>query len=189
MELSRFEVGRKNRGKNSLRSANAESDLRGNVPVLALDHHMHHIPRLVGPKCIGKIVEIFNLLPVEFDQDITGPQSGLVRGAPAADVGKTNAIFDLSEIGNGTEIGPIPSATTCNRMNRFARVDILGPLLQLIQACPDSIYESQNPRPRLGINLVPCIRRLVIVRVEAREKRREPEFFLRQRRYDHWLHR
>src|SRR5581483_9642906 len=79
--------------------------------VPAKDLHKYFFPRLFSPKSIREVIEILDRLAIELRQDIAALQAGFGSGRTRANIGKSNAIGHLGEIGNAAEIGAIAGSS------------------------------------------------------------------------------
>src|ERR1039458_2924324 len=90
----------------------------GNGLAVAQYFHLHHFAHLTAAQRVGEIVQIVNRLAAELHQDVARFEACLCRRRSRPYFGEAHAVLHLAEVGNGTEVRPITSATAAHRFIR-----------------------------------------------------------------------
>ena len=93
-------------------------ELHGSADGLAFPHHLevHYIADFAAAQSICEIVQIVNRRIPKLNENISGLESSLGRRRSRANIGKFDAVFFLSEIRNGSEIGAIAAAASAGHL-------------------------------------------------------------------------
>src|SRR5579859_167448 len=153
---------------------------RDRLPI-AQNFHVHDVSYLAAAQGVGEIVEILNGLVAELDENVSRPQPGFGCGGIGLHVGELYAILSLAEVGDRAKIWTVPSASTTGRRLIFRDNLEGGLLLRVRQLQRNALDHVEQAGRRRSIDLVPGVRRLVIVGVQSGKEKQHRDFLRHKR--------
>src|SRR6266852_474050 len=107
---------------------------------------------------VSEVVQVVDLLGVEFDQNVAGFEPGFSGRAGVAHIGKLHpTVLDLAEVGNGAEVGSVSAAPAGGGTGRLSHAHVLRFVIQHIQSADHVRHQLHDTYAARGINLVPSV--------------------------------
>src|SRR5262249_39745324 len=131
--------------------------------------YFDYVADFAAAQGVGEVVKVLDRLIAEPYEDIARLQSGFFRRRTGFYVGKLHAVFNLAKVGNGTKVRTIAATAAARSPGRrlFFHSFELRAVGRGSQLFRDAGNQREQSHSRVGVDLVPSVGGLVIIRVEA----------------------
>src|SRR5690349_7678576 len=134
--------------------------------------NLYFIARFMRLEDIGKVIQVSDVFPIEFDEYIPRLKTSLSRGSSIAHIGETDAVRRLIEIGDATEIWAISATATGAPGGSLRLRHALEPgAFRVVSQTSRDLSDVAQELGRIGhVDFVPGVAGLVIIAVQAAEE-------------------
>src|SRR5579885_3054746 len=154
---------------------------RLNLLAAAQDDDGYLVAGTLAAERIRKVIKIVDSLAVELHENVAGLKSRFCRGAVVLHTRELDAFFLFPKIGNGAEVRSISSGLRFAVPFVSADVAVVAavalywcinrPLVRRVDALQDQADQLQHPGSFLRLQLVPSVRRFVVVGMQSGEEK------------------